>query len=190
MTATNERPAAWTRLDVPEGLCLGTLAAEPGGFRLEASEVVVDRRERFSCRFTVCTDLAWATREVRAEVLTEEGARSIELTCGGGQWRVDGRRDPALDGCVDVDVAATPLTNTLPIRRLGLAPGEFRDIGVAWIDVPSLKVHRMKQRYTRLTQSGGLERYEYRAPGFGAFDLTVDGDGLVIDYEHFARRIR
>ncbi|TDQ52953.1 putative glycolipid-binding domain-containing protein [Actinorugispora endophytica] len=190
MSPSNELPVAWSRLDVSEGLCVGALATGPSGFRLEAGEVVVDERERYSCRFTVDTDLAWATRRARVDTIDAGGTRVLELVRAAGQWTVNGERAPELEGCVDVDVAAAPLTNTLPIRRLGLAPGQYRDIHVAWVDVPALKVRRMKQRYTRLTPSGGLDRYEYRDPGFGAFDLTVDRDGLVIDYEHLARRIR
>ncbi|GAB3211119.1 putative glycolipid-binding domain-containing protein [Marinactinospora thermotolerans] len=190
MSVTYRLPAAWTRIDVPEGTGVGALVAEPAGFRLEGSEVIADRREHFGCRFTVRADLAWVTREVEVEVLTERGAERITLTGGGGQWTVNGRREPRLDGCLDVDVAATPLTNTLPIRRLGLEPGESRDIAVAWIDVPGLKIHRMAQRYTRLAPFGGVDRYEYRGPVEERYELTVDADGLVIDYDRFARRIR
>jgi hypothetical protein len=43
---------------------------------------------------------------------------------GEGTWTgPDGRVMPHLEGCEYVDIAETPFTNTLPIRRLGLAPG-------------------------------------------------------------------
>ncbi|GAA3738449.1 putative glycolipid-binding domain-containing protein [Salinactinospora qingdaonensis] len=190
MSATHDHTAAWTRLDVSEGLGLGALIAETAGFRLEGSEVVADRQERYSSRFTVVTDLAWKTRQARVETVSARGAHAIELVNKGRYWTVDGKREPALDGCIDVDVAATPLTNTLPIRRLGLDPGQRHEVGVAWIDVPSLTVRRMRQGYTRLVPRGGMDRYEYRDPAFGRFELTVDSDGFVIDYEDFARRVR
>ncbi|GLU49744.1 putative glycolipid-binding domain-containing protein [Nocardiopsis ansamitocini] len=191
MASTNELPAAWSRLDVSAGLCVGTLITEPHGFRLEASEVVVvDAHERFSCRYTVCTDLAWVTRELRVDAISDDGVRTLELVRTAGQWWADGARVLELEGCVDVDVAAAPLTNTLPIRRLGLVPGQYRDINVAWVDVPTLRVQRMRQRYTRLAPSGGLDRYEYSDTDFGSYEFTVDHHGLVIDYERLARRIR
>ncbi|MEY9214667.1 putative glycolipid-binding domain-containing protein [Thermobifida halotolerans] len=189
MSPKNELPVAWSRLDVAEGLCVGTLVTERRGFRLEAGEVVADLRERYSCRFSVHTDLAWTTREARVDVVDARGTHTLELVNRAGQWTVNGTAAPELEGCVDVDVAAAPLTNTLPIRRLGLEPGEHRDIHVAWVDVPGLKVKRMRQRYTRLPPSEGLDRYEYRDSGFGAFGLTVDGNGMVVDYERLARRI-
>jgi hypothetical protein len=189
MPANHHHPAAWTRTDVHEGLGIGAVIAESDGYRLEASETVADRGGRFSCRFTVSADLAWATRRVRVEALSEHGTRAVELAGRSGLWTVDGTRVPELDGCVDVDVAATPLTRTLPIRRLGLRPGEFRDIAVAWIDVPSLQVRRVPHRYTRLCSAEGRERYEYRGPSFGSFELTVDPDGVVVDHQGLARRI-
>lgn len=191
MSSLTEHPAAWTRTDVPEGLGLGTLLPEPGGHRLEAGETVVVGEERFFTRFTVRTDLAWTTREVRAEVLSASGLESVTLQAKGGHWSdADGRPLAELVGCLDVDVAATPLTNTLPIRRLGLRPGEYRDIAVAWIDIPSLRIRRVRQRYTRHPAEGGLERYTYRDPLHGEYRMSVDGEGLVVDYERFARRLR
>jgi hypothetical protein len=35
----------------------------------------------------------------------------------------------------------------------------------------------------------GLARWRYSDPLHGAFVLSVDTDGLVVDYEGFARRI-
>ncbi|MBR8744504.1 putative glycolipid-binding domain-containing protein [Nocardiopsis sp. MG754419] len=191
MSSPTEHPAAWTRTDVPEGLGLGTLLPEPDGFRLEAGETVVEGEDRFFTRFTVRTDLAWTTKEVRAEVLSVAGPEVVSLRSHGGHWSDgEGRDLPELVGCLDVDVAATPLTNTLPIRRLGLRPGEHRDIAVAWIDIPSLRVRRVRQRYTRHQAEDGLERYTYRDPRHGEYRLSVDGDGVVVDYERFARRLR
>lgn len=190
MPSPIEHSAAWSRTDVLQGLGLGALLPEPGGYRLEAGEAVAEGAEHHFTRFSVRTDLAWATREVRVEVLSARGPRTLLLSMRGGHWTgTDGQPLPELVGCLDADIAATPLTNTLPIRRLGLRPGEYRDIAVAWIDIPSLRVRRVRQRYTRHPAEDGLERYTYRDPLHGEYLLTVDGDGLVVDYERFARRI-
>ncbi|MFE6305775.1 putative glycolipid-binding domain-containing protein [Nocardiopsis sp. NPDC057823] len=191
MSLPKEHPAAWARTDVPEGLGLGALLPAPDGYRLEAGETVVnDDGAGYFVRFGVRADLAWTTREVEVEVLSARGPTSVRLTAQDGHWSdAGGRPLPELVGCLDADVAATPLTNTLPIRRLGLRPGEYRDIAVAWIDVPSLRVRRVRQRYTRHPAEDGLEVYTYRDPLHGEYRLTVDGDGLVVDYERFARRL-
>ena len=43
---------------------------------------------------------------------------------GEGHWQENGKDRPDLHGCIDIDIQATPFTNTLPIRRLGLKTGE------------------------------------------------------------------
>ena len=95
----------------------------------------------------------------------------------------DGTMLDALDGCIDVDLIFTPFTNTLPIRRLNLKPGEAREIAVVYVGLPGLKVSRFRQRYTCLSSGadGGIYRYESVESGFTA-ELKVDGDGLVMDY--------
>ncbi|WP_028648651.1 putative glycolipid-binding domain-containing protein [Nocardiopsis sp. CNT312] len=191
MSSSTPYPAAWTRTDVSEGLGLGSLLAEPCGYRLEAGEAVAADGERFFARFTIRTDLAWTTREVRVEAVTVTGPESVRLTARDGRWSdARGCPLPELMGCLDVDVAATPLTSTLPIRRLGLRPGEHREIAVARIDIPSLTVSRMRRSYTRHPARGGLERYTYRDPIHGEYEFSVDTDGVVVDYERFARRVR
>lgn len=99
---------------------------------------------------------------------------------GRGHWR----DRPELDGCLEVDISTTPLTNTLPIRRLRLAPGESREIRAVYIDMPSLELSVMPQRYTRLDDG----RYRYQSENFQA-DLTVDEHGLVVDYPGLWRRL-
>ena len=96
------------------------------------------------------------------------------------EWWRDDYPLPDLNGCVDIDVAATPLTNTFPIRRfasLGIA--EHRTTPVAWVEVPTLHVKRVEQTYRRLAP----DRWEYSDPTHGAFELSIDDDGFVIDYE-------
>lgn len=180
----------WTRTDVPQGLGMGTLTPRPNGYVLEAGETVVEDDEAFSTRFGVETDLAWVTRRVCVEVLSAHGPARLELTTRDGSWaRGDGTRLPDLVGCFDVDVAATPLTYTLPVRRLGLRPGELRDIAVAWVHVPSLVVRRVRRRYVRHGFADGLDHYTYVDPVHGRYRLSVDTDGLVVDHEGMARRL-
>jgi uncharacterized protein len=99
---------------------------------------------------------------------------------GAGHWR----DRPELDGCFEVDISVTPMTNTLPIRRLGLKPGESQDIRVVYIELPGPGVSVMAQRYTRL----GDRSYRYQSEGFQA-DLTVDDHDVVVDYPGLWRRL-
>lgn len=85
-----------------------------------------------------------------------------------------------LHGALDVDLAGSPLTNTLPLRRAG-----FTDTTIlaAWVLVPSLQVVPAEQTYTML----GPGKVRYTAGAFTA-DLDVDTDGYVVHYPGLARR--
>jgi hypothetical protein len=95
-----------------------------------------------------------------------------------------------LDGCHDVDIRVTPFTNTLPIRRLALAPGASAELRVGYITVPDLSIRPVRQRYTCLarSESGGIFRYDSLDSGFRA-DLTVDAHGLVVEYPGIWMRV-
>lgn len=86
-----------------------------------------------------------------------------------------------------MDLAVTPFTNTLPIRRLGLRAGESADILAAYVSPPDMSVTASRQRYTCL-EPGRLYRYRSLDGDF-ARDIEVDRDGLVVDYPDLFRRI-
>jgi uncharacterized protein len=89
-----------------------------------------------------------------------------------------GRELPEVGGCRDVDLAVTPATNTLPIRRLDLGIGMSQSVTAAWIKFPELDLQLLSQRYTRIAEN--IYRYD-SDPGFSA-DIVVDDLGLVINY--------
>lgn len=88
---------------------------------------------------------------------------------------------------MDVDLAISPSTNTLPIRRLHLVPGEEREIDVVYVEFPTLCVRRGRQRYTRLRDVGDQAQYRYTSGSF-TVDFVVDDTGLVLDYPGVWRR--
>jgi uncharacterized protein len=184
-------PVAWRRTGEPPGYSLAALAA--AGERLvgDGWEVVAGERETWAVHFSFETNDAWLTRSAVIEVTDVTGTRRMSLRADRRhRWTVDRMRRPDLDGCLDIDVAATPFTNTLPIRRLGLEPGAHAEIRVAWVGVPGLEVEVAAQRYTRLATAGDVDRYEFRAlPAGRRYLLTVDEQGLVIEYEGLWTRV-
>lgn len=126
------------------------------------------------------------------ECLLYAGGESLHLyTDGKGNW-IDASDSayPALAGCLYIDITVTPFTNTLPIRHLGLKPGESGEIPMVYISAPDLDVRLTRQRYTCLshTDTGGIYRYEGLESGFTA-DLPVDARGLVLDYPGIWKRV-
>ena len=124
----------------------------------------------------------WVTRRLRVEV---GGVGSLELRHDGkGTWA--GVENAAeLEGALDCDLAFSPLTNTMPIRRHRLheEPGAV-DFAMAWVSLPDLKVHRSQQRYEHLEPG----RVRFSSGDFVA-DLDLDEDGLVVVYPGLARRV-
>ncbi len=87
----------------------------------------------FRVAYEVRCDVGWRVRAVRVGVLGSEVPRVDLLSGGQGNWtRPDRRAVPELRGCIEVDISVTPFTNTLPICRLGLAPGDSAELSVAY----------------------------------------------------------
>jgi uncharacterized protein len=181
------RVVAWRRTDEDARHSLARAERRDGGWLFHGTEVLAGPATLLAFSFRVEVDGAWATRAVEASAVSADGERRLVLTsCEDRRWTRDGRPAPELDGCIDVDIAATPLTNTFSIRRLaGLAVGEQVTTPVAWVDVPALGVTRVDQTYRRL----GPSTWRYSDDAHGAFELSVDDDGLVVTYTGMATRV-
>jgi hypothetical protein len=145
----------------------------------------------FRVLYTLTCDERWRLRTADLVAWNPE-RHEIHLRADGtGRWTTaQGEVLPDLAGCLEVDIGATPFTNTLPIRRLALQPGEAAEVPAAYIDVAGPTVTRVPQRYTRLAAPTGeaLYLYEGLAWNFRA-TLRVDDDGLVMDYPGLFRRV-
>lgn len=140
-------------------------------------------------RYQVLCDASWVVRGVGISTEVANGSPTvIEIRSNGaGSWtNSDGSALPHLDGCIDIDLSCTPFTNTLPIRRLDLQPGQREEIHVTYIDVETLAVESREQRYTGV--EAGVVRYESMSSGFTR-DLEVDDDGLVRNYPGLFTRV-
>ncbi|MGH8855134.1 MAG: putative glycolipid-binding domain-containing protein [Telluria sp.] len=185
MTDATERAYRWQAAD---GAGLEHLSLQVNDELIIAEGVVIgndDQRGAFGCNYRICCDGGWRVRSVEVHVA---GGASLVLTGDGhGQWRDgDGLLQAHLSGCMDVDIAATPFTNTLPIRRLGHTLRRRTGIAVVYIPVPSLLPRRAEQAYTLLPDG----RVLYEGP-IGAFQATLelDADGLVVHYPGLFTRI-
>lgn len=169
----------WRRSDQP-GMEACRVVRYGDCWRLEGAAVFAN--DGVACRadYVVVCDDAW--RSLSADVSGWIGDRSFDVQlsrAAGGRWLRNGVEHPALDGCIDLDLNFSPSTNTLPIRRLGLAVGASADVSAAWLRFPSLNLERLDQTYTRLSDRA----WRYSSAG-GTFvaDLEVDDEGLVVRY--------
>lgn len=107
-------------------------------------------------------------------------------TDGRGRWgEMNGAHRTELDGCIDIDFAGTPFTNSAIIHRLPLHVGDQTDIHVVTIDVETLAVMNEPQRYTRLDE----HTWQYNSLISGkSVIVQVDEFGFVKDEpENFIR---
>lgn len=106
---------------------------------------------------------------------------------GTGRWgEMNGDHRHDLAGCTDIDLAVTPFTNSIPIRRLTLDVGASADVVAAAIDIDALGVVPVRQRYERLTAR------RFRRTNLDSGEITefdVDEYGLVHDEPDTFRRL-
>jgi hypothetical protein len=131
-------------------------------------------------------DSDWCVVEVKASVAGLAEAVHLRRTRTGDWLDEKDTVLPELHGALDVDLSITPLTNTIPIRRLGLRLGDSAEITAVYIAFPELAVSADRQRYTRVA----VDRYRYEAVDSDfAREITVDEHGLVVSYPGLFRRI-
>ena len=158
----------------------------PAGRRFEGQSTGFEDGAAWTVHYAIELDDVWRTRHALVTTRDAAGARTVTLEAdGAGRWRVGGAPAPHLDGVLDVDLEASAVTNTFPVRRLALAPGAGAEAPAAWVRLDS-SVERLEQRYRRLDG----ERYAYEAPALGfAAELVYDGDGLIREYPGIASRV-
>jgi uncharacterized protein len=176
--------------------------------RLEAARVVFGERglratgslinaqqegiEAYSASYSLATNEAGVTQRLAVRTAQATGEQHLILTRSEeGLWLIDHGQGAArhlFGGALDVDLAFSPLFIALPIRRLGLHRGAARhDLPVVFVALPSLEVWRVSQTYrtVSLDEPAAIsisgESWEV--------DLTVDADGLVLEYPGLARRV-
>jgi hypothetical protein len=173
------------------------------GLAARGVQVAVDP-VAYACRYELYTDERWATVRFEASAEGAGWLRTVRLERATGRWRVTTAEQGDLDAALraagtaaaaplpgiddpdrlhdvlDVDLAGSPLTNTLPLRRLGLIDTK---ITAAWVLLPSLAVIPATQAYTPV--GPGVVRY---TAGTFTADLEVDDDLFVVRYPGLARR--
>ena len=173
---------AWTAL--PWSSVEHVAIADEDAWTADGAMVAIldGRAVRLTYRLQV--DATGATRALDLADAVGGATLALRADGQGRWWDADGLPVSDLDACIDVDISTTPLTNTLPVRRLRLAPGESADIQVAYVDVPSLAVRPVTQSYHRIDERS----YRYASGSFVA-DVVFDEDDLVTDYVGLWRRV-
>jgi len=149
---------------------------------VDIHSVIVGKYESriYRVDYHIKTNPDWETQYVQITSRHSNREQYLRLhSDGAGNWIADGKRISQFDGCIDVDIAVTPFTNTLPINRLRLNTNETKHIRVIYFDLLQQQVRPAEQVYKRI--SDWQYHYENVPNDFEA-DITVDENGLVVDY--------
>ena len=174
-----KRVVAWKNLLI-NGTDYCALWHTAEGWLLKGTVVGALKDQRpMLANYEIYCDDNWLTHRVQVERTIGKDAKTLSLSVETrGVWRRSGQELPELRGCPDVDLAITPATNTLPIRRLDFPNGKSESVITAWVKFPELTVEPLSQRYTRLAKN----TYRYESDTGFSTEIGVDDLGLVTAY--------
>jgi hypothetical protein len=169
------------------------------GWRLRGHVHLVEGDGPVRVNYLVLCDDDWTTRYADVELYRGPGeSRFVQFLRDpdlGWQRREATSRDAApalefepltgLDDAIDVDLEISPITNTLPIRRLAPRIGAAVEMTAAWVRFPALTVEPLRQTYTRLAS----KRWRYESASGYVAEIEVDDLGLVVDYGDVWERV-
>jgi hypothetical protein len=184
--------AAWRHSSTRTALESVTFEPHDTGWLATGSTTAIEAGSAWWVTYEIELDASFVTR--RAAITSRVGAdapSSVILEASGtGRWLLDGQSASQLDGCLDVDLESSAMTNTLPIRRVPVAVGETLDAPAAYVRVRERAVERLEQRYRRREDADRGPIFDYHAPAF-AFSSRINYDqaGLVLTYPGIAVRI-
>ena len=142
--------------------------------RFEGQITAVEDGRPYALRYAIDLDDAWRTRRRRSTATRERSCSRATARATGASTA------PAaeLDGCLDVDLEASAVTNAFPVAR------GATDAPAAWVRF-DLSVERLEQTYAR----AGERTYDYVCPRFDfRAELVYGEDGLVVEYPGIATR--
>src|SRR5215216_3531840 len=159
------RTAAWQHQNARTGFEVVFLSSDDDGYRVEGHTAAFEGGEAWAIDYVITLDRGWLTQSARTEGHSATGRHELTLEAdGAGGWTINGAPAPELDGCLDLDLEASALTNAFPVRRLGLEVGQRAEAPAAWVRALELGVERLAQRYARLEDDTKHLRYDYTAP--------------------------
>lgn len=173
--ATTTRALRWRSL-VDGGLEHAVVKVNDTGVTAEGN-VIAGSGAGYALRYRLVLDAEFAG--TRSFHVTLVGGQTIALRHDGyGIWTDgEGRTRPDLAGAKDVELSASALPTTLPIRRIAFKKDKSAEIEVVAVDAPSMTVTKRRRRIT-CVEPGALFRVEDPDAGTSV-DVTVDADGFV-----------
>jgi uncharacterized protein len=182
--------AAWQHRQVRLGFEVVYFDQHNWGCHVHGSTAAVEDGLTWVVEYQIDLDSSWTTRHAEITGRSAAGLGRVLLEADGcGHWKIDGKPAPHLDGCLDVDLESSAMTNALPVHRMALVIGQRAAAPAAYVRAVGFAVERLEQIYVRAADEGDQQRYDYTAPLFDfGCRLVYDQTGLVLDYPGIAVR--
>lgn len=148
-----------------------------------------DDHEAFSASYELVTNDLGVTKRLSVHLLRAGGETQLGISRDGEHnWLVqtpDGTTTRSdFNGAEDVDLALSPMFNSLPIRRHRLYQGDaIVDVPVVYLYLPGGAVEAATLHYTAGADSIGV------VSPVANSTITVDDNGFVVDYAGLATRV-
>ena len=178
----DDQSILWRRLDT-NGLEAARVYGDDDGWYLDGAAIFLYEGNPCRLEYFIECDPEWRTMSATIDGWVGEDLVEHEIVVSeDGIWYLDDEAMKEVEGCVDIDLNFSPITNLLPLRRLDLKDGEANRVRAAWLRFPSFKLERLDQSYTRIDDA--TVRYESRDGEF-VRDLKVNKAGLVTEYPDY-----
>lgn len=184
--------ATWIHREARQGFESASLRGHGDGHRLVGQTTAIEDGVSWSVGYRIDVDSRWRT--VCAHVTEVVGARENHCVIESdraGRWTVDGVHAPHVNGCIDIDLESSALTNTIFLHRVQPSSGKLYDAPTAYLRCAPMRLERLDQTYRRAGDRTHTDEvsFEYKSPAFGTdIVLRFDQYGLVNDYPGLATR--
>ncbi|MCF6138296.1 putative glycolipid-binding domain-containing protein [Pseudalkalibacillus berkeleyi] len=149
--------------------------------KAEGLVLYTSKRDAYKFSYEVITDNRWFTKSIEIINLELNEKLQLDSNCKG-KWFLHNSELVEMDGIIDIDISMTPFSNTLPINRFEWEEGQERNFNVLYIDVPTLGFMKLEQQYKFKGYSeGGTRKFHYKCRDYETV-ITVDQDGLILEY--------
>ena len=178
MTGRTHAIARWQALDrAGDDTC--RLARSAEGWLMVGHARFSDAGGHAAIDYVIRLDDAW--QSLGADIAGLHGGRQVRIALdrADGAWRLDGQVVAGLGAAYDLDLAFTPATNLMPLRRMIDSGAQTMRTRAAWLRYPEIALQPLDQLYTR--QPDGTVLYEAAQSGY-VTTLTADSSGFVTDY--------
>ncbi len=156
------------------------ISSNKQGTKIASSIIGLYEGRIYKVDYTIKVNSKWETQEIRIRARHSDHEQEIVLLKDNEDgWIMNNEKAYAFTGCIDVDIALTPFTNSLPVNRLKMREGEEQTISVIYFDLLNWDVKPVKQLYRKISENS--YHYENIPNNFQA-DITVDKQGFVIEY--------